>query len=183
MAPLCKIVILGSGGVGKSAITAQFVNKVFIEKYDPTIEDSYRKHHEVDGEPVVLEILDTAGTEQFTAMRNLYLKNSEGFIIVFSLTEYATFLEIEDLRDQVLRVKECANPPMLLIGNKADLIEDRKVPMEEIQTIIKKWKAPYLEVSAKLNTNVVEAFETITRLVFKANSGNTQKKKMSCSLL
>jgi len=66
--------VLGSGGVGKSAITVQFVQGVFVEKYDPTIEDSYRKNVEVDGSQYLLEILDTAGTEQFTAMRDLYMK-------------------------------------------------------------------------------------------------------------
>jgi len=70
-----KIVVLGTGGVGKSALTVQFVQGIFVDKYDPTIEDSYRKPFEVDGEQKVLEILDTAGTEQFTAMRDLYMKN------------------------------------------------------------------------------------------------------------
>jgi len=57
-----KIVVLGSGGVGKSALTVQFVQGIFVEKYDPTIEDSYRKQVEVDGHQCMLEILDTAGT-------------------------------------------------------------------------------------------------------------------------
>jgi Ras-related protein Rap-1B len=72
-----KIVVLGSGGVGKSALTVQFVQGIFVEKYDPTIEDSYRKQVEVDGQQCMLEILDTAGTEQFTAMRDLYMKNGQ----------------------------------------------------------------------------------------------------------
>ena len=57
-----KIVVLGSGGVGKSALTVQFVQGIFVEKYDPTIEDSYRKQVEVEGQQCMLEILDTAGT-------------------------------------------------------------------------------------------------------------------------
>ncbi|CAI8013879.1 Ras-related protein Rap-1b [Geodia barretti] len=57
-----KLVVLGSGGVGKSALTVQFVQGIFVEKYDPTIEDSYRKQVEVDGAQCMLEILDTAGT-------------------------------------------------------------------------------------------------------------------------
>lgn len=60
-----KIVVLGSGGVGKSALTVQFVQGIFVEKYDPTIEDSYRKQVEVDGQQCMLEILDTAGTVRF----------------------------------------------------------------------------------------------------------------------
>lgn len=60
-----KVVVLGSGGVGKSALTVQFVSGCFMEKYDPTIEDFYRKEIEVDNSPCVLEILDTAGKLQF----------------------------------------------------------------------------------------------------------------------
>uniref|UniRef100_A0A2K5F078 Ras-related protein Rap-1b n=1 Tax=Aotus nancymaae TaxID=37293 RepID=A0A2K5F078_AOTNA len=79
-----KLVVLGSGGVGKSALTVQFVQGIFVEKYDPTIEDSYRKQVEVDAQQCMLEILDTAGTEQFTS----------------------TFNDLQDLREQILRVKD-----------------------------------------------------------------------------
>ena len=86
-----KIVVLGSGGVGKSALTVQFVQGIFVEKYDPTIEDSYRKQVEVDGQQCMLEILDTAGTEQFASMRDLYIKNGQGFIVAYSITNHQTF--------------------------------------------------------------------------------------------
>ncbi|KAH9437014.1 DNA-binding transcription factor rap1 [Pyricularia oryzae] len=77
------IVVLGAGGVGKSCLTAQFVHNEWIESYDPTIEDSYRTQVAVDGRQVMLEILDTAGTEQFVAMRDLYMKTGQGFLLVF----------------------------------------------------------------------------------------------------
>ena len=86
-----KVVVLGSGGVGKSALTVQFVSGLFMEKYDPTIEDFYRKEIEVDHTPCVLEILDTAGTEQFASMRDLYIKNGQGFIVAYSITNHQTF--------------------------------------------------------------------------------------------
>ena len=97
-----KIVVLGSGGVGKSALTVQFVQGIFVEKYDPTIEDSYRKQVEVDGQQCMLEILDTAGTEQFTAMRDLYMKNGQGFVLAYSITAQSTFNDLQDLREQSL---------------------------------------------------------------------------------
>jgi len=97
-----KVVVLGSGGVGKSALTVQFVSGHFMEKYDPTIEDFYRKEIEVDNTPCVLEILDTAGTEQFASMRDLYIKNGQGFVVVYSLTNHQTFQDIKTMRDQIV---------------------------------------------------------------------------------
>ena len=98
-----KVVVLGSGGVGKSALTVQFVSGKFIEKYDPTVEDFYRKEIEVDDCPSVLEILDTAGTEQFASMRDLYIKNGQGFIVCYSITNSQTFEDIKTMKEQIIR--------------------------------------------------------------------------------
>lgn len=104
-----KVVVLGSGGVGKSALTVQFVTGTFIEKYDPTIEDFYRKEIEVDSSPSVLEILDTAGTEQFASMRDLYIKNGQGFILVYSLVNQQSFQvrAAENAQHVVVAVSGC----------------------------------------------------------------------------
>nr|CAH7716468.1 unnamed protein product [Callosobruchus chinensis] len=126
-----KIVVLGSGGVEKSALTVLFVQGIFVEKYDPTIEDSYRKQVEVDGQQCMLEILDTAGTEQFTAIRDLYMKNGQGFILVYSITAQSTFNDLQDLREQILRVKDTDDVPMVLVENKCDLEEERVVGKEQ----------------------------------------------------
>ncbi|CAF1689195.1 unnamed protein product, partial [Adineta ricciae] len=64
-----KLVVVGEGGVGKSALTIQFFQKMFVEDYDPTIEDSYIQHVEVDRQVCVLDVLDTAGQEEFSALR------------------------------------------------------------------------------------------------------------------
>jgi Ras-related protein Rap-1B len=76
-----KIVVLGSGGVGKSALTVQFVQGIFVEKYDPTIEDSYRKQVEVDGQQCMLEILDTAGTVKRSIISSSWVKWDDGLIL------------------------------------------------------------------------------------------------------
>merc|ERR1711997_462391 len=122
-----KIVVLGSGGVGKSALTVQFVQGIFVEKYDPTIEDSYRKQVEVDNCLCMLEILDTAGTEQFTAMRDLYMKNGNGFVLVYSITTQSSFMDLMEIREQILKVKDTDDVPMVLVGNKCDLEDERVV--------------------------------------------------------
>uniref|UniRef100_A0A8C6QU74 Uncharacterized protein n=1 Tax=Nannospalax galili TaxID=1026970 RepID=A0A8C6QU74_NANGA len=98
------LVVLGSGGVGKSALTVQFVQEISVEKYDPTIEDSYRKQAEVDAQQCMLEILNTAGMEQFTAMRDLYMKNGQSFVLVYSITAQSIFNDLQDLREQILQI-------------------------------------------------------------------------------
>ncbi len=69
-----KLVVVGDGGVGKSALTIQFFQKLFVTDYDPTIEDSYVQHTEVDACLCVLDVLDTAGQEEFSAMREQYMR-------------------------------------------------------------------------------------------------------------
>ncbi|VUZ47659.1 unnamed protein product [Hymenolepis diminuta] len=160
-----KLVVLGSGGVGKSALTVQFVQSIFVEKYDPTIEDSYRKQIEVDGQQCMLEILDTAGTEQFTAMRDLYMKNGQGFVLCYSITSQSTFNDLADLYEQILRVKDTQEVPLVLVGNKCDLDNERVVGREQGQTLARNWNCVFMETSAKAKINVNEVFLDLVRQI------------------
>ncbi|XP_053441502.1 ras-related protein Rap-1b isoform X3 [Nycticebus coucang] len=189
-----KLVVLGSGGVGKSALTVQFVQGIFVEKYDPTIEDSYRKQVEVDAQQCMLEILDTAGTEQFTAMRDLYMKNGQGFALVYSITAQSTFNDLQDLREQILRVKDTDDVsllsnkyivPMILVGNKCDLEDERVVGKEQGQNLARQWNnCAFLESSAKSKINVNEIFYDLVRQINrKTPVPGKPRKKSSCQLL
>ncbi|KAF8370940.1 rap-1 [Pristionchus pacificus] len=182
-----KIVVLGSGGVGKSALTVQFVQGIFVEKYDPTIEDSYRKQVEVDGQQCMLEILDTAGTEQFTAMRDLYMKNGQGFVLVYSITAQSTFNDLMDLRDQILRVKDTEEVPMILVGNKCDLEDERVVGKDQGQSLARQFGSAFLETSAKAKINVNEVFYDLVRQINRrypeAGKRSSSSKKCCCNLM
>lgn len=180
-----KIVVLGSGGVGKSALTVQFVQGIFVEKYDPTIEDSYRKQVEVDGQQCMLEILDTAGTEQFTAMRDLYMKTGQGFVLVYSITAQSTFNDLQDLREQILRVKDTDDVPMVLVGNKCDLDDERVVAKEQGVNLSRQFNCAFMETSAKAKINVNDIFYDLVRQVNKKNPESKQKpkKKSTCCIL
>lgn len=180
-----KLVVLGSGGVGKSALTVQFVQGIFVEKYDPTIEDSYRKQVEIDGTQCMLEILDTAGTEQFTAMRDLYMKNGQGFVLVFSIIAQSTFNDLPDLREQILRVKDTDKVPMVLVGNKADLTDQRVITSDQGMDLARKFNnCAYLEASAKTRMNVDKIFHDLIRQINQINPPTKQKaKKGGCQLL
>eukprot|EP01091_Cochliopodium_minus_P021426 TRINITY_DN979_c0_g2_i8.p1 TRINITY_DN979_c0_g2~~TRINITY_DN979_c0_g2_i8.p1 ORF type:complete len:198 (-),score=35.34 TRINITY_DN979_c0_g2_i8:38-631(-) len=165
-----KIMMLGGGGVGKSACTIQLIQGHFMDEYDPTIEDSYRKQVKIGEKETVLDILDTAGKEEFSAMRDQYLRNAEGMIIVYSITSRDSFDEISIFRDQVLRVKDEDFFPLVLIGNKCDLEDEREVTRKEAEEMAKSWNIPFFETSAKMNTNVNEAFLSIIEEIRKRTS-------------
>ncbi|KAI1335292.1 ras family-domain-containing protein [Xylariaceae sp. FL0016] len=161
------VVVLGAGGVGKSCLTAQFVHNEWIESYDPTIEDSYRTQIAVDDRQVILEILDTAGTEQFVAMRDLYMKTGQGFLLVFSIDSTSSLSEIAGLREEIIRIKDDENVPIVICGNKADLEESRTVPRTKGFAISQRWGAPYYESSARTKTNVDEVFIDLCRQMLR----------------
>jgi len=160
-----KVVVVGGGGVGKSAITIQFIQSYFVTDYDPTIEDSYTKQCVIDDNVAKLDILDTAGQEEFSAMREQYMRSGEGFLLVFSLAERASFEEIYKFHKQVLRVKDRDEFPMLIVGNKADLDKNRQVSVEECENMAKQLKTPFIECSAKNRMNVDQAFFELVRLI------------------
>ncbi|VDO36050.1 unnamed protein product [Haemonchus placei] len=132
--------------------TVQFVQGLFVQSYDATIEDSYRKHFVVDGEDCRLEILDTAGTEQFSGMRDLYVRNGQGFILVYSVNDRESLEELREIRDTIVRIKQDINVPMVLVGNKTDL--ERVVPAAAGREMSKQFGCSLFETSAKLNENV-----------------------------
>ncbi|CAF0837174.1 unnamed protein product [Adineta ricciae] len=181
-----KVVVLGPGGVGKSALTVQFCHSKFVEKYDPTIEDFYRKEIQVDTEPAYLEILDTAGTEQFASMRDLYIKNGRGFLVVFSLTSWQSFLDVRLVREQIIRVKGTESVPICLVGNKCDASLQRQVTPNDALALAQTWNCPYIETSAKLAINVNDIFAEIVREIntkIKMKRSQKKKKKYRKSLL
>jgi small GTP-binding protein len=110
--------------------------------------------------------LDTAGTEQFgqplcplrnstvaysssVAMRDLYMKTGQGFLLVFSITSRASLQELATLRDEIIRIKDDENIPIVIVGNKADLVDQRQVDRAKAFSISQQWQAPYYEASAR----------------------------------
>mmetsp|Transcript_14401 Transcript_14401/g.20206 ORF Transcript_14401/g.20206 Transcript_14401/m.20206 type:complete len:200 (+) Transcript_14401:222-821(+) len=195
-----KIVVLGDGGVGKSCVTIQFTQNHFVREYDPTIENSYRKQITLDEESYMLDILDTAGQEEYSVMRDQYINSGQGFMLVYSVTARRSFETIGEMKDKILQVKEADSFPTVLIGNKCDLEKERKVTTEEGREKAKEWGVSFFETSAKARINIEEAFVELVQQVrdFEANAGaepeaaaggaptrpkKKEKKKAFCMLL
>ena len=172
-----KVVMLGSGAVGKSAITVQMVSGHFLSSYDPTIEDSYRTTINVNNKDIILNIIDTAGQEEFYALRDQYIRSGDGYIIVFSITSITSFLEVNAIKEQlniVLDTDDNTLIPIILVGNKCDLEEYRQVQSSDAQRLAEEWKVKYFETSAKNKTNINRIFEELVYLIEANNQTNIQ---------
>eukprot|EP01097_Dermamoeba_algensis_P005834 TRINITY_DN3683_c0_g1_i1.p1 TRINITY_DN3683_c0_g1~~TRINITY_DN3683_c0_g1_i1.p1 ORF type:complete len:185 (-),score=44.27 TRINITY_DN3683_c0_g1_i1:263-817(-) len=174
--PNLKVIVIGTGGVGKSALTLQFMYGDFVEEYDPTSADSYRKKVSIDDEEAQLDIYDTAGQEEYAAMRDNYYRDGDGFMICYSITTLDSFKSLDSFRDSILRIREADIPPVLLVGNKVDLEDKRQVSREEGEKLADKYNCPFFETSAKLNTNVSEAFLELVRCIKKRKEEDKDKK-------
>lgn len=164
-----KLVVVGGGGVGKSALTIQLIQLHFVDEYDPTIEDLYRKQCTVDKEQVMLDILDTAGQEEYLAMREQYMRTGEGFLLVYAINSRNSLDELQVFHEQIQRVKDSENVPVLVVGNKCDLEVERQVSYDEGLAFAKLLGCPFMETSAKQRINVEEAFYGLVRSINAKN--------------
>ena len=163
--------------VGKSALTIQFFQKMFVEDYDPTIEDSYIQHTEIDGQWCILDVLDTAGQEEFSAMREQYMRKGDAFLLVYSVTDRASYMNMKHFHTLILRVKDKDSYPMILVANKVDLVHLRQVSQEQGQELANMLKIPYIETSAKTPPiNVDKAFHEVVRIIRSQPNLNSNSK-------
>jgi Ras-related protein Rap-1B len=110
-----------------------------------------------------------------TPFRELYMKTGQGFLLVFSITSQSSFYELAELREQIRRIKEDDNVPMVLIGNKSDLEEDRAIPRPRAFAISREWNIPYFETSARRRANVDEAFVDLCRQIIMKDQANRRQ--------
>ncbi|KAJ3450097.1 ras-like protein rasb [Anaeramoeba flamelloides] len=172
-----KIVVIGGGGVGKSAMTIRFLQNFFVTDYDPTIEETYRKQITVDSKTVLLDVLDTAGQEEYSAMREQYMESGDGFLIVYSMVDNASFEEIPELYQLVLRVKDAEKFPCVICSNKCDLESGREVSANEGKNVAKSCGVPFFETSAKTMKNIENCFHDLVREIRKSEKPSKPKKK------
>ncbi|KAF3384724.1 Ras-like protein [Penicillium rolfsii] len=172
-----KLVVVGGGGVGKSCLTIQLIQSHFVDEYDPTIEghfslspaDSYRKQCVIDDEVALLDVLDTAGQEEYSAMREQYMRTGEGFLLIYSITSRQSFEEIMTFQQQILRVKDKDYFPIIVVGNKCDLEKERVVSQQEGEALARQFGCKFIETSAKSRMHVEDAFYDLVREIRRYN--------------
>ncbi|KAJ7925577.1 ras protein [Mycena leptocephala] len=157
------IAVLGDGGVGKTALVVQFALNCYVETYDPTCDgDAYRKQLIVDDHMCFVEVFDTAGQEEYATLRDHWVREAQGFILVYSIASRRSFERLEVFRQSVRRVKK-GNPILALVGNKADKLYEREVPKAEGEELARQFGCEFIEVSAKTGQKVEWAFMSVLR--------------------
>lgn len=187
-----KIMMVGTGGVGKSALTLQFMYDEFVEDYEPTKADSYRKKIVIDGEEVQIDILDTAGQEEYCGIHELCFRSVDSFLLVCAINDRETLDAIPAYIEQIIRSRSPDKCSMYLVANKIDLKDASNAHMTKAgMELAQRYGIPYEETSAKTRWNVDNIFQKPARDILQhqvvSNERNKsqmkKKRKKFCSLL
>ncbi|KAG2354424.1 small GTPase superfamily [Suillus spraguei] len=155
-----RVCVLGDGGVGKTTLALQFTMNYFT--YDPTIEDSYRRQLIVDNKMCLLDIIDTAGQEEYAVLRDQWVRDGQGFILVYSVTSRATFQRLEGFRRSMFKSSRC-KPIFMLVGNQCDKSYEREVSHQEGIALAQMFGCEFMETSARTAYNVELLFTNVVR--------------------
>lgn len=176
-----KMAVLGKSLVGKSALTYRFISNKFPTEHDTTIEDQYKVSKVIDSVKCRLEILDTAGQDDYQSMLDSWISFSEGFILVYAIDDLESFDNVKKKYERITKMKPTDSYSVIIVGNKCDLENKRKVSKDEAQTYCKSIGVPFLEVSSLQKINVNETFLMVAQdIVRRKNKSNVNPKSFVC---
>ena len=167
-----KIITLGDSRVGKSSLIVKFIENKFSSNYLSTIGfDSKHKIIKIDDEnEVKLIIHDTAGQERFRSLATNYIKKANGILLVYDITEKDSFNNIGNWLESIAEETAC-KLPIVLVGNKSDLIEERKVTKEEGQKKADDYGFKFFETSCQNGDNVENCFICLAKEIYNKMGG------------
>eukprot|EP00826_Nyctotherus_ovalis_P054897 TRINITY_DN723_c0_g1_i15.p1 TRINITY_DN723_c0_g1~~TRINITY_DN723_c0_g1_i15.p1 ORF type:complete len:207 (+),score=77.79 TRINITY_DN723_c0_g1_i15:129-749(+) len=174
-----KVVIIGDSNVGKTSLMQQYIQNTFSCQYKATIGAEFlSKEVLIDDQLVTMQIWDTAGQEKYQSVQRVFYRGTDGCIIVYDLTSPGSFANVEKWREEFFNsanLENTQNFPMVIVGNKADLTMERKVPHEKaVKWCKENGELDHYETSAKTAINVKEAFEGIARKAAEKQKGRLE---------
>uniref|UniRef100_T1DQU3 Putative rheb n=1 Tax=Anopheles aquasalis TaxID=42839 RepID=T1DQU3_ANOAQ len=170
-----SVAMMGYRSVGKSSLSIQFVEGQFVDSYDPTIENTFTKKTRFNQTDYEIRLVDTAGQDEYSIFPAQYSMDFHGYVLVYSITSQRSFEVIKILYEKLLDMMGKAYVPVVLVGNKTDLHQERAVPTEEGRQLAESWKAKFLETSAKQNESVIDIFSLLLSQIERENCNTTEK--------
>ncbi|XP_069141947.1 ras-related protein Rab-11A-like [Argopecten irradians] len=167
---LCKVVLIGDSGVGKSNLLSRFTRNEFNIESRSTIGVEFATRSlQVDGKTIKAQIWDTAGQERYQSITNAYYRGAVGALLVYDIAKQLTY---ENLERWLKELREHADNKIviMLVGNKSDLRHLRAVPTDKAKAFAEKNGMSFIETSALDSTNVVTAFEYVLTEIYKVVS-------------
>lgn len=177
-----KVALVGSRGVGKSSITVRYVEDHFVDSYYPTIESQFTKPLRFKGVDYQLNIVDTAGQDEFSVINRKDFHNINGFIFVYSVASRGSFEMIPIIRDKILNDLGTDNVPCVIVGNKSDLHLQRQIQIQEGRALAKEIGCSFVETSARHNENISRIFELIILEITKQEAPKEEEQTLGCSI-
>ena len=175
-----KIITLGDSHVGKSSLIFKFIEDKFSSSYMSTVGfDLKFKTIKINNEEIKVMIFDTAGQERFRSLASNYIKKANGILLVYDISDKNTFLNIENWMTNI-KEESSDKIPIILIGNKCDLDEQRKIQKEEGEQFANNNNLKFFETSCKDGDNVENCFIELTKQIIERKkerqfNPNTQK--------
>mmetsp|Transcript_31011 Transcript_31011/g.30556 ORF Transcript_31011/g.30556 Transcript_31011/m.30556 type:complete len:205 (-) Transcript_31011:52-666(-) len=162
-----QIIILGDGAVGKTSILKMYAEGKYTSSHITTIGLDYiaTKYESPEGKSIDVKIWDTAGQERFKTITYSFYKRAQGVLIAFDVTNRESFENVKNWIDSIENYAK-KDIQKVLIGNKIDLTEKRKISNHEAQNLADEHDIPYFETSAKLDKNVSEVMQFIMGKVY-----------------
>ena len=162
-----KILTIGESGVGKTCVLRRFVENKFLKNHLATIGIDFKtKTLNINNQEIKLKIWDTAGEERFRNITTQYYKGADGIVLVYDVTDEASYEKIRDWMEQILSNTQQEEIGLVLLGNKCDM-EPRNVTEEMGKKMAEELKVNYFETSALTGQGIKEAFEQLTRDIMK----------------
>ncbi|ODN98473.1 Ras family, other [Cryptococcus wingfieldii CBS 7118] len=173
-----KVVIMGSTSVGKTSLTQQYIAPpTYTASYYPTIEDTSHKIVKHKGVEYDMEIIDSAGLEEYSLFPGKYAVGVHGYMLVYSIASRQSFDMVPTIYDKILDYAGLESVPLVIVGQKTDLRDQRSITKDEGEALAKKLHAGYVESSAKDNNNVGVAFEMLLNEMQRVYNPEPEKKK------
>ena len=176
---LFKILLIGNSNVGKSSLFLRFVDEIWKENFVPTIGVDFKiKSIKIDNKTIKLQIWDTAGQERFKSILSSYYKGANGILLLYDITNVNSFKSLSNWLIDIEK-NSSKNVKKILIGNKCDLNELRKIPINKGKEFADTYDMEFIETSAKNNVNINECFNILGKeLINNLDSKSNKKDKI-----